>query len=139
MFLPSFVQRIGPPWGCLEAGPSAQPAQQESLRPHEGRDPRAAAAALLSDLRPGGRDAARVHYADGHAPASDPPPFRYALHDDSIGLLGGFWLDKKLDTLPIFTLGGVVLGTVLAFYGTYKMVLPLLDQSQNSKKGDGRR
>ncbi|MDP6495486.1 MAG: AtpZ/AtpI family protein, partial [Dehalococcoidia bacterium] len=30
------------------------------------------------------------------------------------GLLGGVWLDRKLDMLPVFTLAGVVLGTVMA-------------------------
>ena len=43
-----------------------------------------------------------------------------------LGVGAGLWLDRRLDTLPLFTLIGVVLGSVLAFYGMYKMVVPLL-------------
>ena len=50
------------------------------------------------------------------------------------GILAGLWIDQKLDTVPAFTLGGVVLGTVVAFYGVYKMVLPLMNQDQDSEK-----
>lgn len=57
------------------------------------------------------------------------------------GILGGLWLDKKLETTPLFTLIGVVLGTVLAFYGIYRMVLPLvrdLDSGHDTnRKGKG--
>jgi Putative F0F1-ATPase subunit Ca2+/Mg2+ transporter len=42
------------------------------------------------------------------------------------GVLGGLGLDKLLDTLPIFTLAGTVLGSIIAFWGVYKMVLPIL-------------
>lgn len=55
------------------------------------------------------------------------------------GLLGGVWLDRKLDVLPVFTLAGVVLGTVMAFYGIYKMVLPLLNNVQGIDKQNGER
>ena len=50
------------------------------------------------------------------------------------GLFGGLWADRKLDVLPVFTLIGVVLGTVLAFYGIYKMVLPLLNNDRGLEK-----
>jgi F0F1-type ATP synthase assembly protein I len=43
-----------------------------------------------------------------------------------VGVLGGLGLDKLLDTLPIFTLVGTVLGSIVAFWGVYKMVLPIL-------------
>ena len=55
------------------------------------------------------------------------------------GLFGGLWLDRKLDGLPVFTLVGIVLGTVLAFYGIYKMLLPLLINSQGIEKQNGER
>ena len=42
------------------------------------------------------------------------------------GLLGGLWLDRKFDTIPVGTLSGVVVGSVMALYGVYKMLLPLL-------------
>ena len=53
-----------------------------------------------------------------------------------LGLLGGLWLDSKLDTLPIFTLVGVLLGTVLTFYGVYRMVLPLLNGNRQPEDKD---
>ena len=43
-----------------------------------------------------------------------------------VGVLGGLGLDNFLGTLPIFTLVGTVLGSVAAFWGVYKMVLPIL-------------
>ena len=43
-----------------------------------------------------------------------------------LGAGGGQCLDRRLDTLPLFTLIGVILGTVLAFYGLIKMIRPLM-------------
>ena len=42
------------------------------------------------------------------------------------GVLGGLGLDKLVGTLPLFTLVGTVLGSVVAFWGVYKMVLPVI-------------
>ena len=50
-----------------------------------------------------------------------------------VGAVGGVALDKLLGVAPLFTLLGVILGTVAAFYGLYKMILPLLGSNQNSK------
>ena len=47
------------------------------------------------------------------------------------GILGGIWLDKKLGTSLIFTLVGVVLGLVLALYGTYRMISPLMREGRD--------
>ncbi len=52
------------------------------------------------------------------------------------GLVGGLWLDGKLDMVPVFTLAGIVVGTALAFYGTYRMVLPLMNSSYDTEKRD---
>ena len=49
-----------------------------------------------------------------------------------LGVGGGVWLDRKLDVLPLFTLLGVFLGSGLAFYGVYKMVVPLLGGDEKS-------
>jgi len=46
-----------------------------------------------------------------------------------LGTLGGWWLDRRLETLPIFTLLGVVAGSALAFYGVYRMVEPLMSEA----------
>jgi ATP synthase protein I len=48
------------------------------------------------------------------------------------GALGGIWLDNKFNTQPIFVLIGLVLGLVLAFWGVYQMLIPLI--KENSKK-----
>lgn len=42
------------------------------------------------------------------------------------GVLGGLGLDKLIGTLPLFTLVGTVLGSVVAFWGVYKIILPVL-------------
>ena len=49
-----------------------------------------------------------------------------------IGAVGGIWLDKLSGLAPLFTLLGVLLGTVAAFYGLYKMVRPLLNNDSSS-------
>ncbi len=50
------------------------------------------------------------------------------------GLFGGLWLDKAFETLPVFTIAGMIFGAVMAFYGIYKMLLPLLDNNQGTKQ-----
>jgi len=34
-----------------------------------------------------------------------------------LGVLGGLWLDSRLNTSPILVIVGLVLGIVVAFYG----------------------
>lgn len=51
-----------------------------------------------------------------------------------LGLLGGWWLDRRLDTLPILTLVGTAVGSVVAFYGVYRMVAPLLHIDNREKR-----
>ena len=46
------------------------------------------------------------------------------------GILGGIWLDNKLGTSILFTLVGVVLGTAVALYGTYRMISPLMKEGR---------
>jgi len=53
-----------------------------------------------------------------------------------LGVIGGVWLDKKLETQPIFVLIGLVLGLIMAFWGFYQMVIPLI--KENSKQGQKR-
>ena len=53
-----------------------------------------------------------------------------------LGVFGGVKLDERLDTQPIFILIGLVLGLVLAFWGFYQMVIPLI--KDNSKPGQKR-
>ncbi len=41
-------------------------------------------------------------------------------------LVLGVWFDHRFDTGVVFALIGLVLGLVAAFFGTYRMVLPVL-------------
>jgi len=42
------------------------------------------------------------------------------------GVVGGLWLDNKFDTKPILVILGLILGLIVAFYGVYRMLLPLI-------------
>ncbi|MBI4202190.1 MAG: AtpZ/AtpI family protein [Chloroflexi bacterium] len=53
------------------------------------------------------------------------------------GIGGGIWLDNRLNTSPLFVLVGVLLGSGLAFYGVYKMLVPLLTGDQNGPGSEG--
>jgi ATP synthase protein I len=50
------------------------------------------------------------------------------------GALGGLWLDKKFDTQPILILIGLVLGLILAFWGVYQMLIPIIKDSNKKEK-----
>lgn len=52
-----------------------------------------------------------------------------------LGVAVGVWLDKKFGTTPFLALAGVILGSFLAFYGLYKMLLPGL-RSQDEDKDE---
>ena len=55
------------------------------------------------------------------------------------GVWGGVALDRVAGTKVLFTLIGTVLGSVVAFYGVYKMIVPVLygskDQGGDSQGG----
>lgn len=46
------------------------------------------------------------------------------------GIGGGIWLDRQLESLPLLTLLGLVLGLVTAGYGTYKMLKPWIESNR---------
>jgi len=48
------------------------------------------------------------------------------------GVFAGRWLDTKLDT-QLFWIVGLILGIVVAFYGVYQMLLPLISSKQNKE------
>ena len=52
------------------------------------------------------------------------------------GVVGGLALDGLLGTKPLFMLLGIVLGSVVAFWGLFKMVQPLLNAAANQSKND---
>ena len=51
-----------------------------------------------------------------------------------LGVGGGFWLDKKFGTGPILVIVGLILGLVVAFYGVYRMLLPLMRSKRDKEK-----
>jgi ATP synthase protein I len=51
-----------------------------------------------------------------------------------LGVWGGLWLDGKLGTSPIMMIVGLILGLLVAFYGVYRMLIPLMRDRRN--KGD---
>jgi len=51
-----------------------------------------------------------------------------------LGVFAGLWLDSKLDTRPILVIVGLVFGLLIAFYGVYRLLLPLMGDKRG--KGD---
>lgn len=39
-----------------------------------------------------------------------------------LGVLGGYWLDGRLGTLPIFAMAGFLVGAGVGAYGIYRLV-----------------
>lgn len=54
------------------------------------------------------------------------------------GAIGGFFLDDALDTRPLFTLGGLALGIVAAFYGGYRLLMDTLADVRKWERGQRR-
>jgi len=53
-----------------------------------------------------------------------------------MGVFLGLWLDRTFDFTPLFTLLGLGLGLVTAFYGTYRMILPVLGRGNDKDVGN---
>ncbi|MDP2919107.1 MAG: AtpZ/AtpI family protein [Dehalococcoidia bacterium] len=51
-----------------------------------------------------------------------------------LGIVGGRWLDQKLDTAPLWFIIGLILGILVAVIGTYNMLKPFM---QNNGKDKG--
>jgi ATP synthase protein I len=51
------------------------------------------------------------------------------------GALVGIWLDNKFNTKPIFILIGLILGLVVAFWGVYQLLIPIIrDYNKNKER-----
>ena len=50
-----------------------------------------------------------------------------------LGVGGGLWLDNKFGTRPILVIVGLILGLVVALYGVYRMLLPLVRRKQDKE------
>jgi len=50
-----------------------------------------------------------------------------------LGILGGWWLDNKFDTKPVFVIIGLMLGLIVAGYGVYRMLQPLIKDKESEE------
>ena len=50
------------------------------------------------------------------------------------GVVGGLWLDNRFNSQPIFLLICLILGLVVAFWGSYRMIAPLLNSDKKGRK-----
>ena len=55
-----------------------------------------------------------------------------------LGILGGLWLGKVTGQVALLVLVGTVLGSVVAFYGVYRMILPAVYGSNNPNRSASR-
>ena len=51
-----------------------------------------------------------------------------------LGAVAGLWLDTRLNTKPLLVIMGLILGIIVAFYGVYQMLLPLLTKRNRGNK-----
>ncbi len=49
------------------------------------------------------------------------------------GVLGGLWLDNTINTKPLFVIIGLIFGIVIAVYGVYHIVTPLIGDGQDKE------
>jgi len=70
-------------------------------------------------------------------------PFPYGQYLDlglqlasgfALGFFGGWWLDGKLHTKPIFSLLGLLLGAAAGFLNVYRSVYPDKDRTKDGNK-----
>ena len=52
-----------------------------------------------------------------------------------LGVVAGLWLDERLNTSPALGIVGLFLGIVVAFYGVYRMLIPLMKNKKNGESG----
>ena len=53
-----------------------------------------------------------------------------------IGVVGGLFLDNLAGTAPLFILLGTVLGSVVAFWGLFRIVQPILNMANPEDRGE---
>lgn len=53
-----------------------------------------------------------------------------------LGVVGGVFVDSSFDSKPIFTLAGLTLGLVLAFWGGYVQLRDVLEVVGDRKRGE---
>ena len=50
-----------------------------------------------------------------------------------LGVVAGRWLDSKFGTEPILVIVGLIFGLVVAFYGVFRMLQPLISDKQDKE------
>ena len=50
-----------------------------------------------------------------------------------LGVVAGRWLDTRLNSEPTWMIVGLFLGLIIAFYGVYRMLLPLMSNKQDKE------
>ena len=53
----------------------------------------------------------------------------------ALGVVAGQRLDSKFHTEPILVIVGLILGLIVAFYGVYRMLLPLMRSKRDKENG----
>ena len=53
----------------------------------------------------------------------------------ALGIGGGVWLDSRLGISPLFTLLGLAVGLLAAFYGGYRMLMEALGSDRDRGGG----
>jgi len=52
----------------------------------------------------------------------------------TLGLVAGHWFDSNLDTSLLWIIG-LIFGIFMAFYGTYRMLLPFTRNKRDKENG----
>ena len=52
-----------------------------------------------------------------------------------LGVVAGLWLDSIFNTKPALVIVGLILGLVVAAYGVFRMLLPLISDKQDKENG----
>ena len=52
------------------------------------------------------------------------------------GVFVGRWLDSKFNTSPILVITGLVVGSLIAFFGVYHLLVPGKGDQQNKENGE---
>jgi len=52
-----------------------------------------------------------------------------------LGVVAGLWLDNKFNSGSTWVIVGLFLGIIIAFYGVYRMLLPLMSNKRDKENG----
>ena len=52
-----------------------------------------------------------------------------------LGVWGGLWLDKQLNTTPFLVIAGLIIGVAVAVYGVYRLLREAMVDNQDKENG----